>query len=72
MLWALNSFIGIRDYPYLKLGIRDFKAKSRRDPGLKVCAGGGTPKMTLSIARNFKTELRDSRTLLGTLNVREK
>ena len=27
-------------FPLLKLGIRDFKAKSRRDSGLKVCARG--------------------------------
>ena len=27
-------------FPSLKLGIRDFKAKSRRDSGLKVCARG--------------------------------
>ena len=44
-----NRFFGIREFPYLKLGIRDFKAKSRRDSGLKVCAGGGLPKITLGI-----------------------
>ena len=33
----------------MKLGIRDFKAKSGRDSGLKVCAGGGMPKVTLGI-----------------------
>ena len=42
-----NRFFGIRDFPYLKLGIRDFKAKLGRDSGLKVCAGGGMPKITL-------------------------
>jgi len=39
----------MRDFPYLRLGIRDFKAKSGRDSGLKVCAGGGIPKVTLGI-----------------------
>ena len=38
-------------FPSLKLGIRDFKAKSRRDSGLKVCAraGDGMPKINLGI-----------------------
>ena len=44
-----NRFFGIRDFPYLKLGIRDLKAKSRRDSGLKVYARGGMPKITLGI-----------------------
>ena len=39
----------MQDFPYLRLGIRDFKAKSGRDSGLKVCAGGGMPKVTLGI-----------------------
>ena len=39
----------MRDFPYLRLGIRDFKAKSGRYSGLKVCAGGGVPKITLGI-----------------------
>ena len=39
----------MRDFPYLRLGIRDFKGKSGRDSGLKVCAGGGMPKVTLGI-----------------------
>ena len=34
-----KRFLGIRDFPYLTLGIRDFKAKSSRDSGLTVCAG---------------------------------
>ena len=46
---VLNISFGIRDFPHLKLGIRDFKAKSGRDLGLKVCAGGGMPKITLGI-----------------------
>ena len=44
-----NRFSGIRDFPSLKLGIRNFKAKSGRDSGLKVCAGGGMPKIALGI-----------------------
>ena len=39
----------IRDFPSLKLGIRDIKAKSGRGSGLKVCAGGGMPKIALGI-----------------------
>ena len=46
-----NRFFGIRDFPYLKLGIRDLKAKSGRDSGLKVYARGGMPKITLGITR---------------------
>ena len=46
---GVGAVQGIRDFPYLKLGIRDFKAKSGRDSGLKVCAGGGMPKITLGI-----------------------
>ena len=46
---VLNKFFGIWEFPYLKLGIRDFKAKSGQDSGLKVCAGGGLPKITLGI-----------------------
>ena len=56
---ALNSFFGIQDFPYLKLGIRDLKAKSRRDSGLKVCAGGGTPKLTLGITGLHEILSRD-------------
>ena len=44
-----NGIFGIRDFPYLKLGIRDLKAKSGRDSGLKVYARGGMPKITLGI-----------------------
>ena len=33
----------------MKLEIRDFKAKSGRDSGLKVCAGGELPKITHGI-----------------------
>ena len=43
-----NKFFGMRDFPYLRLGIQDFKAKSG-DSGLKVCAGGVVRKITLGI-----------------------
>ena len=33
------GFFGIRDFPYLKIEIRELKAKSERDSGLTVCAG---------------------------------
>ena len=49
MLGLGFRFFGIRDFPSLKLGIRDFTAKSGRDSGLKVCAGGGMPKIALGI-----------------------
>ena len=41
-----NILVGITG---LKLGIRGFRAKSGQDSGLKVCAGGGMPKITLGI-----------------------
>ena len=43
----------------MKLGTRDFKAKSGRDSGLKVCAGGGLPKITLRIT-GLKNPIRDT------------
>ena len=39
-----NRFFGIRDFSYLKLGIRDFRAKSGPDSGLKACSGEGCQK----------------------------
>ena len=44
-----SRFFGIRDFHYLKLGIRDLKEKSGRVSRLKVCTGGGMPKITLGI-----------------------
>ena len=49
----------MRDFPYLKLGIRDFIAKSGRDSGLKVCARGGMPKITLGITGLLEISGRD-------------
>ena len=46
-----SSFLGIRDFPHLKLGIRDLKAKSGRVSGFKVWLGGGMPKIPLGITR---------------------
>ena len=44
-----SGLFRIRDFPYLKFGIRDFKAKSGRDSGLKVYAGDEMPKITVGI-----------------------
>ena len=46
---VLNRFFRIRDFPCLKLGIRDFKEKSGPESGLKVCTGSGMPKITPGI-----------------------
>ena len=44
-----SRFSGIWDFPYLRLGIRDFTSKSGRDSGLKVCERSGITKITLRI-----------------------
>ena len=41
------------------LGRRDLKAKSGRDSGLKLCAGGGMPKITLGITGSNEIAGRD-------------
>ena len=63
LLSVPNTFFSIWDFPCLKLGIRDFQAKSGQDSGLKVCVGGGIPKTTLGITglhqisgRNYRIE----------------
>ena len=60
---GVGAVQGIRDFPYLKLGIRDFKVKQQRDSGLKVCTGGVMSKITLGITglheimgRDYKIE----------------
>ena len=65
-----NRFFGIRDFPYLKLGIRDFEANSRQDSGVKVCAtyDARNNPQDYGVGRKFGSGLRDWRTLLGTLN----
>ena len=63
-----NRVFGILDFPYGKFGIGDFKAKFGRDSGLKECAGGGIPNITLGITvpvlreisgRDYGIELED-------------
>ena len=56
---VLKKFFGIRDFPYLKLGIRDLSVKSGGVSGLKVCQGGEIPKITLGITGLHKTLGRD-------------
>ena len=42
-----NKYFGIRDLPYLKAGIRNFKARWRRNLGLKVWMGCVMPKIAI-------------------------
>ena len=59
-MWrALNRFYGLQDFPYLKLEIRDLNAKSGRDSGLKVRAGGVMPTITLGITELHEILSRD-------------
>ena len=55
---VLRRFLGIQNFPYLKLGIRDFKEKSGRGSGFKVSAGGGIPKITLAAELRKCTKFR--------------
>ena len=71
---VLNRFLGIRDFPYLRLRIRDYKAKSGQDSGLKVCpwvarvVGCQKQKWDYGIARNFGSWLRDWR-IIGVFEI---
>ena len=56
---VLNRFYGIRDFFDLMLGIRDLRAKSRRDSGLKVCGRVRMPEITLGITGLHKILSRD-------------
>ena len=56
---VLKKFFGIRDFPYLKLRIRDLRVKSGGVSGLKVCQGGEIPKITLAITGLHETLGRD-------------
>ena len=47
-----NRFVGIRDFSYLTLGIRDFEAKSGRGSELKVSREVGCQKQTQGL-RNY-------------------
>ena len=49
-----NRFFGTRVFRYLKLGIRDLKAKLGRVSVLKVCPRGGMPNITLRITGLYK------------------
>ena len=49
----------MRDFPYLKLGIRNFNENSGARSRLKVCAGGGIPKITLGITELPENSGRD-------------
>lgn len=40
---------GIWDSPYFKLESENFEATSGEDLGLRVCAGGGIPKIAIGI-----------------------
>ena len=56
---VLKRFFRIRDFPCLKLGIRDFTEKSGPESGLKVCTGSGMPKITPGITGNFDEKLHE-------------
>ena len=58
-----NRFSGMWDFPYLKLQIRDFKAKRGRDSRLKKMRGYGISKITIGI-----TGLREIRFEITGLN----
>lgn len=53
-----NRFLGLRNLPYLKAGIREFKAKRGQDSGLKVCSGCRCP-ITFEITGVGKNYDRD-------------
>lgn len=42
-------FLGMRDLPYLKGGIRNFNEKWEQDSRLNVCMECGMPKITIEI-----------------------
>ena len=56
---VLKRFFEIRDFSYLKLGIRDLKVKLGGVSGLKVWQGGEIPKITLGITGLHETSGRD-------------
>ena len=57
-----KRFFGIRDFPCLKLGIRDFKAKSGRDSGLFGWLRLEKPK---PLKTNYSTQLPNCKLLLS-------
>ena len=63
-----QKVFGIRNFPYLNLGNRDYK-KNRARFGIESITGGRMWKNNprdYGIARNFGSGLRDWRTVLGT------
>ena len=65
-----NRFVGIRDFPYLTLGIRDFEAKIRARFGTEGIAGGGMPKTNTGVTELPEILGRDygiEEIILGTL-----
>ena len=64
-----NRFFGTRVFRYLKLGIRDLKAKLGRVSVLKVCPRGGMPNITLEITGSYKfwVGITGLKNLIGTL-----
>ena len=54
-----KRFLGMLDLPYLKAGIRDFKAIWGRVSGLKVCAGCRMPKISIRTTLLGKNLSRD-------------
>ena len=67
-----KRFFRILDFPYLKLWIRDFKAKRGTKFGFEVVRGMWVAKNKLTIRitglNEFWSGLREWRTLLGNLN----
>ena len=62
-----NRFLGTRVFRYLKLGIRELKAKSGQVSVLKVCARGGMPNITLGITglQKFGVGITGLKNLIG-------
>jgi len=50
-----NRFFEMRDLPYLKASIRDFKGKWGRDSGLKACIAHGIRDITIGITPSFRS-----------------
>ena len=65
-----NRFVGVLDFPYLTLGIRDFEAKIRARFGIEGIAGGGMPKTNTGVTELPEILGRDygiEEIILGTL-----
>ena len=64
-----SRFFGIQDFPCLKVGIRELKAKSGRYSGLKVRTGCGMPNITLGITGLREILGRDYQIADGVRNI---